>query len=161
MFQLPHYKEELISPLDKEEIERRLKIVVKHTNKQSLHHQKLEGPEVEVYLFNGLVSFSGFSISLVIEKPENFYPIINGHIETIEGGSKVMIEYGLFQSVKLFYFFSLALFTSLGFIAFYENGAWYWLGLVIIVQLVSFYIMQSRFREGVKKSRKELRRLLF
>lgn len=160
MFYLPRYQEELDSSLPKEEILRRLKIVVKHSPKQSQYHQKLEEPEQEVYLFNGLVSTAGFSMSLVLEKPENFFPIINGSVLESNSGSKTIIEYSLFKSVRLFYAFWVILLSAVAFYFLYQGNGWHWVGLSIIVQLASFFVMLSRFREGVKKSRKELRRLI-
>ncbi|MFT6034852.1 MAG: hypothetical protein ACJAT1_000463 [Marivirga sp.] len=161
MFYLPQYKEALVSPLDKDEVLRRLNIAVKHAKRQSLHHQKLDGPELELYLFNGLVSASAFSISLVIDKPENFYPLINGHLVAAKEGCEVSIEYALFQSVKIFYFFWLLLLTIIGLFTFFENNEWYWLAVTVVIQLASFFVIQSRFRAGLRKSRKELHRLIF
>jgi len=160
MFYLPQYKEEVDSTLQKEEVLRRLKIVVKHAKRQSQYHYKLEEPEHEIFLFNGLVSEAGFSISLVIDKPENFFPIINGSFIENNEGSKIQLHYSLFKSVKLFYFFWITLLSAIAIYFLYVSQAWHWVLVSFLIQIASFFVMQSRFRTGVKKSRKELRRLL-
>ena len=160
MFFFPRYQEQISSHLSSSEIIRRLKITVKYTSKQSMEHEKLGKSSSEVYLFNGLVSDTGFSISLVLEKPENYFPLINGKIISGQGQTLIQVEYELFKSVKIFYAFWTGLLFFFALYGIFQGPNYFLLISTILIQLISFWVVQNRFITGVKKSRKEILRLL-
>jgi hypothetical protein len=156
----PKYKEQLISKYPPTEVLRRLEITVKPVKKQSFHNQKLDGEEQELFLFNGLISGKSFSISKVVDKPDNFLPLINGKVLPFEQGSRVLVQYSLFKSVNWFFGFWFFLLLALTLIAYIEKQAIHWLVVPVIVQLCSYILVVARFKKGIVDSRKELIKLI-
>ena len=157
---LPLYEETIFSTLSKDEVLRRLKITVKHSALQNMQHEKLGDKELEVYLFNGLVSENGFSISLVLEKPENFYPLINGTLLEDDQGSLIKLRFQLFNSVKVFYFFWTAFLSAFLLVSIFHTRSIISICSCLLIQLITYAVIRNKFNTGVKKSRKEILRLI-
>ncbi len=156
----PAKSEILISHLPPREIFRRLHLAVKPTNYQSFKNKSLDpGPE-EIFLFNGKVSNTGFAISQVVQKPDNFLPLIQGKVEGTSMGSLVYIKYSLFASVKFFLGFWFMLMIIFSMIAYAEHENMLTVSFPIIVLLASFWVILSRFNAAYEKSRKQLVRLI-
>ncbi|MBK6265467.1 hypothetical protein JKA74_10500 [Marivirga sp. S37H4] len=156
----PAKSEILISHLPPREIFRRLNLAVKPTNYQSFKNRSLDDTPEEVYLFNGKVSNTGFAISQVVQKPDNFLPLIQGKVEGTSKGSLVYIKYRLFPSVKLFLGFWFILMLLFSMIAYAEGEDMLTVSFPIIMLIASFWVILSRFNSGYEKSRKELVRLI-
>lgn len=156
----PAYSEELISKYQPAEVLRRLSIAVKPAKIQPYHNERLHGAASDIFLFNGLVSKKGFSISKVVERPNNFLPLINGKVVMQNDGSRIKMQYSLFKSVNYslaFWFFLLIGFTLISII---ENKTASWIVIPIVIQVGSYALVVSRFKQAVLVSRRELVKLL-
>jgi hypothetical protein len=147
----------LISPLSPEEIFRRLEISVKPANFQS--HTRFSKEDYE-YLFNGKCSLKGFSISKVVSRPDNFLPRISGKVEGASNGSLISLRFSLFPSVKVFFSFWIFLMSMLSLSLYHQNNDLFSFLMPVVVLLVSYLVVRSRFQKALKKSRKELLRLI-
>lgn len=156
----PAQSEILISQLPAEEIFRRLHLAVKPANYQSFRNRSLEQDAAEVFLFNGRVSLTGFAISQVVSKPDNFLPLIQGKIEGASTGSLVYLKFRLFPSVKYFLGFWFLLMFMLSIVSYAEGKNMLTIIAPIIILVASFWVVNARFASAYRKSKKELVRLI-
>ena len=137
---LPFGRETLVSALSKEEVLDRLAAVTRGTRREGL-------PEIRP-LFNGSVEEDGFRLSRVIEKGDNFLPLLLGKVEDTPRGSIIFVRYQLFATTRFFlWFWTLALLAfSLFFLLvtnqFLQGGACLFLSGVNYALAVFFFHRQ-------------------
>jgi uncharacterized membrane protein YhaH (DUF805 family) len=156
----PAKSEMFLSPHGQNEIIRRMELAVKPVKFQSFKNRSLGDIEEEAYLFNGKVSKSGFSISQIVNRPNNFLPLIKGKIEGGESGSLVHLEFSLFPSVKYFLFFWIILMLLFSIISIAQRDDVLTIIFPIIILVASYALIISRFHDAYQKSRRELMRLI-
>jgi len=156
----PAKSEMFLSPHGQHEIIRRMELAVKPVKFQSFKNRSLGDIEAEAFLFNGKVGKNGFSISQVVNRPNNFLPLIKGKIEGGESGSLVHLEYSLFPSVKYFLVFWIILMVLFSIISFAQRDDTLTVVFPIIILVASYALIISRFNDAYQKSRKELMRLI-
>jgi hypothetical protein len=116
---LPFGRETLVSALSKEELLDRLAAVTRGT--------RAEGhPELRP-LFYGQVEEHGFRISRVIEKGDNFLPLLLGKVEDTPRGSILFLRYQLFSITRFF--------------------LWFWTGILLGFSLF-FFLGSQQFLQG-------------
>jgi hypothetical protein len=101
---LPFGRETLVSALSKEEVLDRLAAVTRGTRREGL-------PEIRP-LFNGRVEEDGFRLSRVIEKGDNFLPLLLGKVEETPRGSIIFVRYQLFSTTRFFLWFWTLVFLA-------------------------------------------------
>ncbi len=116
---LPFGRETLVSPLSKEELLDRLAAVTRATRAEGL-------PEPRP-LFYGQVEEHGFRISRVIEKGDNFLPLLLGKVEDTPRGSILFLRYQLFSITRFF--------------------LWFWTGILLGFSLF-FFLGSQQFLQG-------------
>ena len=116
---LPIGRETLVSALSKEELLNRLATVTRGTRD--------EGPPEFRPLFYGQVGAHGFRISRVIEKGDNFLPLIQGKVEATPRGSILYVRYQLFSTTRFF--------------------LWFWTGILLGFSLF-FFLVSQQFVQG-------------
>ncbi len=116
---LPFGRETLVSPLSKEELLDRLAAVTRGTRAEGL-------PEPRP-LFYGQVEEHGFRISRVIEKGDNFLPLLLGKVEDTPRGSILFLRYQLFSITRFF--------------------LWFWTGILLGFSLF-FFLGSQQFLQG-------------
>jgi hypothetical protein len=137
---LPFGREILVSALSKEEVLDHLAAVTRGTRREGL-------PEIRP-LFNGSVEEDGFRLSRVIEKGDNFLPLLLGKVEDTPRGSIIFVRYQLFATTRFFlWFWTLALLAfSLFFLLvtnqFLQGGACLFLSGVNYALAVFFFHRQ-------------------
>lgn len=137
---LPFGREILVSALSKEEVLDHLAAVTRGTRREGL-------PEIRP-LFNGSVEEDGFRLSRVIEKGDNFLPLLLGKVEDTPRGSIIFARYQLFATTRFFlWFWTLALLAfSLFFLLvtnqFLQGGACLFLSGVNYALAVFFFHRQ-------------------
>jgi len=156
----PAKSEMFLSPLGQEEIIRRMKLAVKPVKFQSYQNRSLGDIEEEAFLFNGKVGKSGFAISQIVNRPNNFLPLIKGKIEGGESGSLVHLEFGLFPSVKYFLVFWIVLMCLFSIISIAQKDDLLTVIFPLIILIASYALILSRFNDAYLKSRRELMRLI-
>ncbi|GAA5033678.1 hypothetical protein GCM10011506_26270 [Marivirga lumbricoides] len=156
----PAQSEILISQLPAEEIFRRLHLAVKPAHYQSFKNRSLEYSSDEVFLFNGKVGATGFAISQVVSRPDNFLPLIQGKVEGASTGSLVYLKFRLFPSVKYFLGFWFLLMLMFSMISYAEGKNMLTVTAPIIVLVASFWVVNVRFSSAYRRSKKELVRLI-
>ncbi len=156
----PGKSEVVVSNLPRHEVFRRLHLAVKPANFQSFQNRALEQESEDVFLFNGKVSDTGFAISKMVQKPDNFLPLITGKVSHTSTGSLISIKYGLFPSVKFFLGFWFILMLLFSMISYAQGEDMFTIFLPIILLIASFGVILSRFKSAYEKSRKELLRLI-
>lgn len=116
---LPFGRETLVSALSKEELLDRLKAVTRGTQ---------EDVPLELRpLFYGKVGAQGFRISRVIEKGDNFLPLLLGKVEDTPRGSILFVRYQLFSPTRFF--------------------LWFWTGILLGFSLF-FFLGSQQFLQG-------------
>ena len=156
----PAKSEMFLCPHGQEEIIRRMKLAVKPVKFQSFKNRSLGDIEEEAFLFNGKVSDHGFAISHIVNRPNNFLPLIKGKIEGGDSGSLVYLEFGLFPSIKYFLVFWIVLMLLFSFISIVQNDDMLTIIFPLIILLSSYALIISRFNDAYLKSRRELMRLI-
>ena len=116
---LPFGRETLVSALSKEELLDRLAAVTRGTRAEGL-------PELRP-LFYGQVEEHGFRISRVIEKGDNFLPLLLGKVEDTPRGSILFLRYQLFSITRFF--------------------LWFWTGILLGFSLF-FFLGSQQFLQG-------------
>jgi len=116
---LPFGRETLVSALSKEELLERLAAVTRGTRADGL-------PELRP-LFYGKVGDHGFRLSRVIEKGDNFLPLIQGKVEATTRGSILYVRYQLFSTTRFF--------------------LWFWTGILLGFSLF-FFLVSQQFLQG-------------
>ena len=160
MFWFPARSEMFLSSLPKEEIFRRLELAVKSVDYQYYQNRALGKEEGVAYLFNGKVGNAGFAISKIVERPNNFLPLIRGRVEGNEKGSLVHLQFKIFPSVTFFMAFWAILMLLLSLISFLEGENWLNITFPLLILAASYWLILSRFEAAYQKSRKELIRLI-
>lgn len=156
----PAKSEMFLSPHGQDEIIRRMKLAVKPVKYQSFKNRSLGDIEQEAFLFNGKVGESGFAISQIVSRPNNFLPLIKGKIEGGNSGSLVHLEFSLFPSIKYFLVFWIVLMLLFSAISIAQNDDILTIIFPLIILIASYALILSRFNEAYLKSRKELMRLI-
>ena len=116
---LPFGRETLVSALSKEELLERLAAVTRGTRAEGL-------PEPRP-LFYGQVEEHGFRISRVIERGDNFLPLLLGKVEDTPRGSILFLRYQLFSITRFF--------------------LWFWTGILLGFSLF-FFLGSQQFLQG-------------
>ncbi len=116
---LPFGRETLVSALSKEEVLDRLAAVTRGTRREGL-------PEIRP-LFNGSVEEDGFRLSQVIEKGDNFLPLLLGKVEDTPRGSIIFVRYQIFATTRFF--------------------LWFWT-LVLLAFSLFFLLVTNQFLQG-------------
>jgi hypothetical protein len=116
---LPFGRETLVSALSKEEVLDRLAAVTRGTGTEGL-------PEIRP-LFNGRVEEDGFRLSRVIEKGDNFLPLLLGKVEDTPRGSIIFARYQLFSITRFF--------------------LWFWT-VVLLAFCLFFFLVTNQFLQG-------------
>ena len=116
---LPFGRETLVSALSKEELLDRLAAVTRGTRKEGL-------PEIRP-LFNGSVEEDGFRLSRVIEKGDNFLPLLLGKVEETPRGCIIFVRYQIFATTRFF--------------------LWFWT-LVLLAFSLFFLLVTNQFLQG-------------
>lgn len=156
----PATSEMFLSPLSEKEVIRRMKLAVKPVKYQSFQNRSLEDEIEEAFLFNGKVSESGFAISKMISRPNNFLPLIKGKIEGSDKGSLIHLEFSLFPSVKYFLIFWVFLMLMFSITSFSQGDDVLTIIFPLIILIATYALILSRFKDAYYKSRKELIRLI-
>ena len=99
---IPRKRETVVLPIKTDEVLIRLAAV---TRAVSLLTKKGETQ----YLFNGALSKGGFSISRLVDYPNNYIPLIKGRFEDSSRGCILFLRYDLFFSSMMFLVFWSAL----------------------------------------------------
>lgn len=112
------------------------------------------------YLFNGVWSMEGFSISLMLKISNNFVPVINGEIIPSDEGILIKMTYNLFPSTKrlLLFWTVLTLLITLFFVGIYQ--AWLYGAISFGFCIVNYILTWENFKIQVRKSRRMLEKML-
>lgn len=143
----PTYSEVLVSPFSSEEVARKLQAVTKKVN-------YLEGPIIlnKTHQFNGQVDRKHFHLSLIINKPDSFLPLIKGKIEPVKSGCILFLRYSLFPSSAFFLaFWGIVTFLLAIFFILYENQ-WLYALLCLLAGVGNFVFAWSYFNTKLKQS---------
>jgi hypothetical protein len=93
----PNHSEVLVSALSQKEVEFRLTKVTQDINFLD-YDQRLQ----KDFKFNGQVDKDSFRLSLAIDNPDSFLPLILGRIEGTPKGCILFLQYKLFPGSKFF-----------------------------------------------------------
>ncbi|MCH6199035.1 hypothetical protein MMU07_05580 [Aquiflexum sp. LQ15W] len=112
----PNHSEVLVSSFSKKEVEERLSMVTRDVNFLDYEERLQKGCK-----FNGKLGKDAFRLSLVVDKPDSFLPLILGKIESTPKGCILFLQYRLFPSSAFFLGFwtvvTLALAMFFGFVS--------------------------------------------
>lgn len=114
----------------------------------------------KAYLFNGLWSSTGFSLSLKLKISNNFIPIINGTYLSSDEGILFNLTYDLFPATKklLMFWTILTLLITLFFVGLYQ--AWLYGAISFGFCIVNYILSRENFKIQVKKSKRMLTKML-
>lgn len=153
MIFFPFKKETIVSSFSAEEVTRRLELI---TSSPALSKENLK-PNTT---FIGQISSGQFRISLRVNRPENFLPLIKGFIDATSMGCIISLHYGLFFSSQLFLAFWTAV-CSLVAVFFYFIADQTTYSIIAICAGAFNYIFTTLyFLRKVDESHKELLKAL-
>ena len=104
------------------------------------------------FLFNGVVRDGRFRISLIINYPDNFLPLILGGIEDAPHGSLILVEYRLFFGTRLFLTFWTLVTGLLGIYLVLVENLWSYGFLAFVLGGLNQVVTRYIFLKRVKKS---------
>ena len=121
---------------------------------------EVQDEESKEYLFNGVWSKEGFSLSLKLKIPNNFIPIINGNFLMSEEGILIKMTYDFFPATKklLMFWTILTLSITLFFVGIYQ--AWLYGAISFGFCLVNYILSIENFKIQVRKSKRMFEKML-
>jgi hypothetical protein len=144
----PNHSEVLVSALSKNEVEGRLSAVTKDINFLDYEERLQKG-----FQFNGKVEKESFRLSLVVDKPDSFLPLILGKIEATPKGCILFLQYRLFPSSAFFLgFWTVITLTLAVFFGFVSQKPIY-AGLCILACIGNYYFAWNYFKRKIKLSK--------
>lgn len=116
--------------------------------------------EAKGFLFNGIWSKDGFSVSLKLKISNNFIPIINGTFISSDDDILLRLTYDLFPATKklLLFWTVLTLLITLFFVVFYQ--AWLYGAISFGFCLMNYIMSRENFKIQVRKSNRMLEKML-
>ncbi|HMQ01128.1 MAG TPA: hypothetical protein PKC24_15210 [Cyclobacteriaceae bacterium] len=106
--------------------------------------------------FIGEVGVKHFRISLKIEKPNNFIPIIKGHFESASNGSLLFLNYSLFQSTRVYLIFWSCFALVCSIVAFFVSENYGYSLIALFALGLIQWVAWGNFQIQLKKSRAKL-----
>ncbi len=146
---LPGQDETIILAQSKEEVIAKL---VNATTPRILV-QNQESPH---YKFTGWVHKEKFRISLKINRPNNYVPLIIGRVDSSSSGSLLFIHYRLFPSTKMFLMFWSLFVLFAGILLSYQYKTPTHSFLAIILLGFIHWVVWSNFKIQLKITRQSL-----
>ena len=143
---LPFGRETLVSALSKEEVLDRLAAVTRGTRTEGL-------PEIRP-LFNGRVEEDGFRLSRVIEKGDNFLPLLLGKVEETPRGSIIFARYQLFSTTRFFLWFWTVVLLSFSLFFFLVTNQFLQGGVCLFLSGVNYALAVFFFHRQLVPSKK-------
>jgi hypothetical protein len=112
------------------------------------------------YWFHGRLEPDAFKIALLLKRPNNFIPLVNGIIAEEAGKCNLVLHYELFPATKrLLLFWSLiALGATLFFAIPYQE--FFYAAIALSFGIVNYIIAVENFKMQARKSRSTLKRIL-
>lgn len=105
--------------------------------------------------FTGWVKADEFSVSISLQRPNSFVPLLTGKIEPTSGGCIVFMHYRLFPSTRIYLlfwtFFSAGIGTCIGYFVGYYSYALFGFGsagLILWISWANFRIQQRKTSEA-------------
>lgn len=136
---LPHASRTLVTILQPEEVFDRMR---KATTRQSLI-QSLTPKDVR---FTGIVQPERFDVSLRVNRPNSFLPIIRGRTESTPSGCLIFMKAVLFPSTRVYMVFWLLFVPVAGLVAARQCDSLLVAGIALMVDLAVLWIAWANFR---------------
>jgi hypothetical protein len=151
----PNHSEVLVSALSKKEVEGRLESVTHDVNFLDYEQRMQKG-----FKFNGQVGTDNFRLSLAIDKPDSFLPLILGRIESTPKGSILFLQYRLFPSSSFFLgFWTLVTLTLTLFFGFVSQKPLY-ATFCFLACVGNYYFAWNYFRRKINVSKEIFHEIL-
>jgi hypothetical protein len=111
------------------------------------------------FLFNGWIKKEKFCISRLIRHPDNFLPLINGHIDATSRGSLLYLRYRLFPSTLYFLIFWSILTVMMAVFFFVVYGL-FWYGIVSLsLGAMNYLVTILKFNKEFQRTQLLIRQL--
>lgn len=150
----PNHSEVLVSALSKKEVEQRLERVTLDVNFLDYEQRLQKGLK-----FNGKIGSGSFRLSLAIDKPDSFLPMITGNIEETPKGCILFLRYRLFPSSSFFLvFWTVVTLTLAVFFVFSQNPVY--ASFSLIACFANYYFAWNFFKRKIKISQEIFHRIL-
>ncbi len=144
---LPHASRTLVTILQPEEVFDRIRKV---TTRQLLT-QNLAPEQIR---FTGAVQPERFAISMRVNRPNSFLPIVRGRIEATHSGCLIFMKAVLFPSTRVYMVFWLLFVPAAGLIAMRQYDSFLPLIIAVVVDLAVLWIAWANFRIQFRLSMK-------
>lgn len=116
----------------------------------------LQNQEGSQYVFTGWVREDRFRISMKVNRPNNYLPLVKGKIESTSSGSLLFLNYVLFPSTKMFLLSWNLFILLIGLIASYQYGNLIYGASAVSLVVLIFWIAWSNFKIQLKLTRQLL-----
>lgn len=153
---IPKKTETLVLPTSSQKLMERLDRIV-----YTFENKKEDQFEKSSYLFTGTIDHNDFILSLKLQRPDNFIPLITGKIEDTSKGSIVFIKYTLFKSTRMFLVFWTVLIFLLAIVLIAIQGKVWYGSVALMVSLANYSVTVINFRRKVKLSQSYLKKVFF
>lgn len=150
----PNHSEVLVSSLSKKEVEGRLEKETQDVNFLDFERRILKG-----FKFNGKVESDFFRLSLAINKPDSFLPLILGKIEQTPKGCILFLKYRLFPSSTFFLGFWTVVTIALS-VFFGLSEKPIYAGFSLFACFGNYYFAWNYFKMKIKISQQIFHRIL-
>lgn len=150
---LPHFQETVISTQPSE-------YVISKIDAATSSKLLLQTQHDPTYLFTGWVREGRFRISLKINRPNNYLPLVIGNVEPTSNGCIIFLSYRLFPTTKMFLIFWNLFVLIVGITAGYRYQTLLYGVLGILLVVFIQWIAWSNFNLQLKKTRELLINIL-
>lgn len=111
-------------------------------------------------LFNGIVWENGFNISIMIRRPNNFLPLIQGEVVATDDACLLSLKYRLFPSTARFVIFWSILTVLLSLFFAIPYHAFLYAAISFSLGSVNYLLTLENFKIQVRKSRRIFHKIL-
>lgn len=150
---LPHFQETVISTQPSE-------FVISKIDAATSTKLLLQNQNDPTYFFIGWVREGRFRISLKINRPNNYLPLVIGNIEPTSNGCIVFLSYRLFPTTKMFLVFWDLFVLIVSIIAVYQYQTFLYGVLGVLLVVFIQWVAWSNFNLQLKRTRELLINIL-
>lgn len=151
---VPHKNETLVLPFTASQAMYRLSRV---TQPASLNIAREKEADM---MFVGVITNESFSVSRIVDYPQNYLPIISGVIECSSRGCILFLKYRLFFSSILFFSFWTILTLFLGMFLILFTPYYGYAALAVLSCAANYLVTILNFNRQVQLSREALHKAL-
>lgn len=147
---IPHKNETLVLPITCLQVISRLSLL---TQPASLTELETRDEDIR---FNGFIGKDSFRLSMKVNYPQNYLPMMKGRIETSSRGCIIFLKYRLFFSSLMFFSFWTIMTLLIGLFFILINQEYLYATIALASGAINYLVTVLNFNKQVKASKQAI-----